>query len=334
MYSNGEIQRGMEPQKKYPIEEREYIYCRGRINNTICAGLTSEGYENDYNARRFGQGRNNVPLPTASSGEGKIDLNASVDFAYMIGTGSPVNITKRFLVVEAKASNIPSGETNKTLHVKLSNSKDIGDDGGLYAFTLTTDYQKFYIDLTMDSVSGRKYVAIINGLISATTMSVEIKRIYFTDEKEANVFVAYDGDASELIWQGWTGPQGTNMPGIIETNDIYLEGSGTTPTQVKTVKLVDVSNKNFIGIKYNVIEKGANTESIFAGIYDGNVEKGSGFIDISTTGEKIGYIRVTGDPINGSGNILSENNPISGHFAISLMGTKDLKVKITKVWLL
>lgn len=332
MFTNGPITRGQRAQTALPVKERNYIYCRGTINDEVSGGLTAEGYTNVYNNRVLGQGKNNVPLPTASNGDGIIELDASTSFVYMLGTGTPVKLSKRFLVVEAKAHSIPSGETNTNLFVKLSQSKELGDDGNLFLFTLTTSFQKFYIDLSHENVTGEKFIAILNGLLASTTMSIDVKRIYLTNIRPYSVINAYDGDATVLSWQGWTGTGGTNNPGTIETNDIYLEGDGNKPTSVKTSKKANVTDKNFVGVKYNVIERSTNA-NLFFGLMENGEQIASAYLEMTQTGEGTGYIRISGYPINNSGNMATRNNPISGEYELILLGTKNLKIKITKVWM-
>lgn len=331
MFSNGEIQRGMEPQKRYPIEERNYIFCRGRINNAICAGMTTEGYSNEFNSRTIRPAINVLPLPTSSNGEGKIQFYNLVSEAIeLIGTGSPVKINKRFLVVEAKISQISTGETNKKLHVKFSNSKELGDDGLLYEFTLTDDLKKYYIDLNADNITGQKYIAFVTALFANTSMYAEIKRIYFTDIEEAGIFVAYDGDATKLGWQGWTGWFGTNIPGIIDTNKMILNGDGTDPSTVKTLKRVNAAGRNFVGIKYNVTEiiSSAPYHSFSVAFIENNETVGSYYEDVTATGEGIAYLRVEADGRSGSG-----NHPLSGSYELALNAANGIKMEITKVWL-
>lgn len=330
MFSNGKIIKGIKAQKKMPIEERDYIYCRGRINSAICAGMTTEGYSNEFNSRTIRPAENELPLPTSSNGEGRIRFYNLVSGAVvLIGTGSPVKINKRFLVVEARIFQNSAGETNKKLHVKLSNSKELGDDGLLYEFTLTDDFKKYYIDLNTDNITGQKYIAFATALFANTSMYAEIKRIYFTDIEEAGIFVAYDGDATKLGWQGWTGWFGTNIPGIIDTNKMILNGDGTNPSTVKTLKRVNAAGRNFVGIKYNITELLSDAYHSFSFAFvENNETVGSYFEDVTETGEGIAYLRVEANSRSGSG-----NHPLSGSYELALNAANGIKMEITKVWL-
>ena len=139
MFTNGEISKGLRAQEDLSlVEQRDYVFCRGRINVNYCEGLGAKEYQNSYNAKPIKEGEIQVKLPNVEDGTADIILPApgSTNVS-LIGTGVPVLITKRWLVIEVATDTLD--ESNNTIYVKLSQSKNIGNDGDSYfTFEITS----------------------------------------------------------------------------------------------------------------------------------------------------------------------------------------------------
>lgn len=336
MFTNGPITRGVNCKKKLPIDERIYLFCRGRINDGITSGLTAKGYVNEYDAKPIKTGYNEIPAPTAAQRDGYLYLPINYSDLRLLGTANPIEITKRYLVIEAKKGN--SLALNDKVQVKLSNSKEIGDDGGLYSFDLNNDFTKHVIDLYADGITGRKYIAVLTGLLYSNATATYIKRIYLTDKnEESGLIVAYNaGQTDKYTWQGWTGPDGLWEAATIESNYIDLTGDQSHFVGARTSKKVNFSGKNFVGIEYECTRADAtasNNTLYISFDTSNNEEVAGGYFDIPNTGTGIVRMRLNGTAPSGSGIMTNACIPSSGEEKMAIWITKYADVKIKKIWL-
>lgn len=340
MHTGGPITQGPRAQKKLQIEEREYLYDRGKIFNTVVSGFASDiEYSNGYNNRELATGDNQIQYPDTNYPYASRDmvLFNAYDEVQIVGTATAAVFNKRYLVVEAKCnSTIPQGET-LTLYVKLSRTKELEDDGELYGFTITNEYTKYYIDLFAEDITGKRYIALLAGLFQNTSYGIAIKRIYLTNIKEDDIAVAYDGDAVKYLWQGWDGPDGTFNRCGFGSNYMYFEGDGTHQTAVKTARKIDFSSANFIGIQYECTAVGQDSSQNNVNIrfYDNNNRIVAGADnEISATGSGILYLRKRGLLRGTYYPSSSARYPFAaGIEAMAIQTGSGLTLKIKKVWL-
>ena len=110
---------------------------------------------------------------------------------------------------------------------------------------------------------------------------------------------------------------------------MILNGDGTNPSTVKTLKRVNAAGRNFVGIKYNITEIISNAYHSFSVAFvENNETVGSYFENAAETGEGIAYLRVEADSRSESG-----NHPLSGSYELALTAANGIKMEITKVWL-
>lgn len=325
MFTNGSISRGVKAQKKMNTEERAYLFCRGRINETT-DGFTIAGYENDYNAKTIETAQVIVKDATAGDGTEEIYFFApNSNKIKMIGTDAPMLINKKYLVIEASANSVDSQGHNH-IYIKLSRTKTIGDDGDLYIFELGPEYKKYYIDMSESQISGFRFVSIMTGLLEETTLVAKVKRIYFTNEKNPPILELFNGtDASNYGWQGTTGKMGTDTPATIENGYILFNNSGNA-SSVKTTKYIELGGYKNVCIAYEATE--VATDYAGVGLYDEENNYDTSSLTrpaLAVTNQGVARIRLCG------GAQLGFANPTAGKFQIELSLVGVIKVK--KIWL-
>ncbi len=337
MFNGGPIARGINCNKKMDVEERIYIFCRGRQNANFSNGLAVNKFTNEYNAKPF---RSAEIYRAANDPSGYIYFYDTPDAekAIVIGTGKAVNTgLRRYLVVEAiKRAAAPAG-ADTTLYVKFSNTTDIEDDGNLFGFILGPEMKKYYIDLQAEGVNAFKYITLINGLFNAS-FPAAVRRIYFTDNKEENAINALfnAGNDPQVEWEGWTGPSGRSNPGTIETDYINLQ---EYDSYVITKDKINISGKNKVGIILDCTEASGQqgydnylqvwfyNAKTFATGYAGNAEK----YGITAGTNQTLYINIK----NAGSNQFSANAilPVDGEYYVGVNTGTYTKPKIQKIWL-
>lgn len=257
MFTNGNISRGINTQKRMGTEERIYLYCRGRKNAGVTGGWETAGYSNEINARVISNPKERATLnswidttswfifPSPSASE-------QTSNCFVIGTRMQIDTSlKRYLVIEGKAG--INSATDMT--VKLSRTKDLEDDGQ-YNLEFETEYRKRYIDLREDgNISGMRYIVLAAGLNGWTNPTeYDIKRVYLTNQKESDIEVLYNrGDNKNIAM--WQEAPGSQLSPTFQSDCIEMYSADNKECEIITGRnLKNLYTKRYLGILYNGVE--------------------------------------------------------------------------------